>query len=300
MSNGIGKAFPAAGRELLREQRALRKERLLSSPGLIVGLAGVTVIVLAALLIPLLSSVDPNKMQVASRLKPPSAAHIFGTDEFGRDLFTRVMYGARVSIGVGLTVSLFSALIGTVIGVYSSYFRLWDHILMRLCDGLIAIPGVLLAIALMSALGPSIWNVILALTVVFTPSIARVVRSGALVSKAQPYVEAARVQGARDFRILWTIIVPSILSPLLVQATFIFAQAILSEAALSFLGVGIPAPAASWGNILQASRTVLSKAPWLALIPGAAVILSVLSLNLLGDGLRDYLDPRAKGIRRIK
>jgi peptide/nickel transport system permease protein len=293
-------AFPEAGQKLLREQRAMRKEKLFAAPGLLLGFAGVLIIVLAALLIPLLSNVDPNKMQVANRLRPPSAINIFGTDEFGRDLFTRIMYGARVSISVGLIVSLLSALIGTVIGVYASYFRIWDHILMRICDGLIAIPGVLLAIALMAALGASIWNVILALTVVFTPSISRVVRSGALVSKEQAYVEAARVQGASNFRILFTIIVPSILSPLLVQATFIFAQAILSEAALSFLGVGIPAPAASWGNILQASRIVLSKAPWMAIFPGFAVILTVLSLNLLGDGLRDYFDPRTKGSRRIK
>lgn len=283
------------GSTILTEQRQIRIERVLSNPGLIVGLCGVVLIVLAALLIPALSPVDPNAMAVADRLKAPSAAHIFGTDEYGRDLFTRVMYGARVSISVGGAVAFFSALLGTIIGIYASYFKVLDHILMRICDGLIAIPGVLLAIALMSALGASMWNVVLALTVVSTPSIARVVRAGALVTKNQPYTEAARVQGAGNLRILWKIILPSVISSLMVQASFVFAQAIISEASLSFLGVGIPAPAASWGNILQASKPVISKAPWTAIFPGVSVIFCVLSLNLLGDGLRDYLDPRTRG-----
>lgn len=286
------------GSAILAQQRQLRAERVRANPGLIVGLCGVALIVLAALIIPALSPVDPNAMAVADRLKPPGPGHLFGTDEFGRDLFTRVMYGARVSISVGGAVALLSAFLGTVIGIYASYFRVLDHILMRICDGLIAIPGVLLAIALMSALGPSMWNVVLALTVVSTPSIARVVRAGALVTKNQPYTEAAKVQGTGNFRILWKIILPSVLSSLMVQASFVFAQAIISEASLSFLGVGIPAPAASWGNILQASKTVISKAPWTAIFPGAAVIFCVLSLNLLGDGLRDYLDPRTAGGRR--
>lgn len=283
---------------ILEEQRRLRKEKFLSNPALIIGLVGMAIIVLAALILPAVSSVDPNEMKVLDRLKPPGAEHIFGTDEFGRDLFIRVMHGARVSICVGGAVTIFSSILGTIIGIYASYFKILDNILMRICDGLIAIPGVLLAVALMAALGASIWNVILALTVVYTPSIARVVRAGALVAREQVYVEAAKIQGASDFRILWKIILPSVVSSLTVQASFIFAQAIISEASLSFLGVGIPAPAASWGNILQASKQVLSKAPWTAIFPGAFVIISVLSLNLLGDGLRDFLDPRVKGGRK--
>lgn len=283
---------------ILEEQRRLRKEKFLSNPALIIGLVGMIIIVLAALIIPAVSSVDPNEMKVLDRLKPPGTGHIFGTDEFGRDLFIRVMYGARVSICVGGAVTIFSSVLGTIIGIYASYFKILDNILMRICDGLIAIPGVLLAVALMAALGASIWNVILALTVVYTPSIARVVRAGALVAREQVYVEAAKIQGSSDFRILWKIILPSVVSSLTVQASFIFAQAIISEASLSFLGVGIPAPAASWGNILQASKQVLSKAPWTAIFPGAFVIVSVLSLNLLGDGLRDFLDPRVKGGRK--
>ena len=289
---------PAVGAAIVREQRLLRRERLLNSPGLLIGACVFALIVLSALLIPAINQVDPNAMEVSQRLQPPSAQHIFGTDEFGRDLFTRVLYGARSSLTVGCAVAVFSCVLGTVIGIYASYFKLLDHILMRICDGLIAIPGILLAIALMAALGTTNWNVILALTIVYTPSVARVVRSSALVTKNQTYVEAAKVQGASSGRILWKLILPSVISPLTVQASFIFAQAILSEASLSFLGAGIPAPAASWGNILQASKQVLQKAPWTVIFPGAAVILCVLSLNLLGDGLRDYLDPHTAGRRK--
>ena len=286
---------PAVGAAIVREQKQLRRERLLSNPGLIFGAVVFAIIVLCALIIPAVSPVDPNATNVPQRLQPPSLEHLFGTDEFGRDLFTRVLYGARSSLLVGGAVAVFSCLLGTVIGIYASYFKVLDHILMRICDGLIAIPGILLAIALMAALGATNWNVILALTIVYTPSVARVVRSSALVTQEQTYVEAAKVQGAGSGRILWKLILPSVISPLTVQASFIFAQAILSEASLSFLGAGIPAPAASWGNILQASKQVLQKAPWTVIFPGAAVILCVLSLNLLGDGLRDYLDPRTAG-----
>ena len=285
--------------EVLREQRQIRKERLLASPGLLIGFTVFVIIVIAAVLIPAFSSVDPNAMVVSDRLKPPSLTHLFGTDEFGRDLFIRVLYGARVSLIVGGCVAAFSCVLGTIIGIYASYFKLLDHILMRICEGLIAIPGILLAIALMAALGASSWNVVLALTIVYTPSVARTVRASAMVIKEQMYVEAAKVQGASSFRILWKLILPGVISPLTVQASFIFAQAIIAEASLSFLGAGIPAPAASWGNILQASKQVISKAPWTAIFPGACVILCVLSLNLLGDGLRDYLDPRtAKGRKK--
>lgn len=192
----------------------------------------------------------------------------------------------------------FSCVLGIIIGIYASYFKILDQILMRICDGLIAIPGILLAIALIAALGTSSWNVIVALTVVYTPSVARTVRASAMVIREQTYVEAAKVQGYSSFRILWKMILPGVISPLTVQASFIFAQAIISEASLSFLGAGIPAPAASWGNMLEASKMVFSQAPWTMICPGAAVILCVLSLNLLGDGLRDFLDPRVKGGRK--
>ena len=284
--------------DILREQRQIRRERFFSSPGLIMGLTVFILIVMAALIIPAVANVDPNAMAIADRLKGPSLKHPFGTDEFGRDLMIRVLYGARVSLLAGGTVALLSCALGTVIGIYASYFKILDHILMRICEGLIAIPGVLLAIALMAALGASNLNVIIALTIVYTPSVARIVRSSALVTREQPYVEAAKVQGAGSGRILRKLILPGVISPLTVQASFIFAQAIISEASLSFLGAGIPAPAASWGNILQGSKQVLQKAPWTVIFPGLAVVLCVLSLNLLGDGLRDYLDPRTAGRKK--
>ena len=283
---------------ILREQRQICRERFFSNQGLIIGLTVFILIALAAIIIPAAVNVDPNEMAIADRLKGPSLNHPFGTDEFGRDLMIRVLYGARVSLLVGGAVALLSCVLGTVTGIYASYFKILDHILMRICEGLIAIPGVLLAIALMAALGASNLNVIIALTIVYTPSVARIVRSSALVTRGLPYVEAAKVQGAGSGRILWKLILPSVISPLTVQASFIFAQAIISEASLSFLGAGIPAPAASWGNILQGSKQVLQKAPWTVLFPGLAVVLCVLSLNLLGDGLRDYLDPRTAGRKK--
>ena len=289
------KSASDASMAILKEQRQLRKERLLASPGLIIGCVGFVIILLFAVLVPILNKTDPNAMVVADRQQPPGKGHLLGTDELGRDLFIRVMYGARVSLWVGGCVAAFSCILGTIIGLYASYFKILDQILMRICDGLIAIPGILLAVALISAFGTSSWNVIWALTIVYTPSVARTVRASAMVIREQTYVEAAQVQGASSFRILWKLILPGVISPLTVQASFIFAQAIISEASLSFLGAGIPAPAASWGNMLQASKLVLSKAPWTMIVPGAAVILCVLSLNLLGDGLRDFLDPRTKG-----
>lgn len=298
MSNSSTVSVTQASEAILREQRQIRRERFLSNPGLMIGLTVFLIIVLAALIIPAMSDIDPNAMVVVDRLQAPSTTHLFGTDEFGRDLMIRVLYGARVSLGVGCSVALLSCVFGTIIGIYASYFKILDHILMRICEGLIAIPGVLLAIALMAALGASNLNVIIALTIVYTPSVARIVRSSALVTKGQTFVEAAKVQGASSGRILWKLILPNVISPLTVQASFIFAQAIISEASLSFLGAGIPAPAASWGNILQGSKQVLQKAPWIMIFPGLAVVLCVLSLNLLGDGLRDYLDPRTTGRKR--
>ena len=289
------KSMSQASEAIFKEQRQIRKEKLLANPALIIGAIGFLIILIAAILVPMLSSVDPTAMTVTKRFKAPSSEYIFGTDEFGRDIFIRLMYGARVSLWVGGCVALFSCIFGTIIGIYASYFKILDQILMRICDGLIAIPGILLAIALIAALGTSSWNVVLALSIVYIPSVTRTVRASAMVIKEQPYVEAAKVQGFSNFKILWKLILPGVISPLTVQASFIFAQAIISEASLSFLGAGIPATAASWGNMLQDSKLVFSKAPWTMIFPGLAVIICVLSLNLLGDGLRDYLDPRVKG-----
>ena len=294
----MAKQMSSSSEAILREQKQIRREQFFSNKGMLIGILIFSVIVLSAVFIPMVNGVDPNVMDVVNRLKPPSKEHLFGTDEFGRDLFTRVQYGARSSLTVGCSVSLLACFFGTIIGIYASYFKVADAVVMRICEGLTAIPGILLAIALMAALGASNTNVIIALTIVYTPSVARVVRSSALVAKGRLYVEAAKVQGASSGRILWKLILPNVISPLTVQASYIFAQAIISEASLSFLGAGIPAPAASWGNILQSSKSILSKAPWAVIFPGLAVVLCVLSLNLLGDGLRDYLDPRTAGRKK--
>lgn len=293
------KSISEVGVAIVKEQQQLRKEKILTNPALIIGLIGFTAIFAAAVIIPLVNPTDPNAMAVTERFNAPSSIHRFGTDEFGRDILIRLMYGARVSLWVGGSVAVFSCVIGTVIGIYASYFKLLDHILMRICDALIAIPGILLAISLITTFGTSSWNVVWALTIVYTPSVARTVRASAMVIKEQPYIESAKVQGFSSFKILWKLILPGVVSPLTVQASFIFAQAIISEASLSFLGAGIPAPAASWGNMLQDSKLVFSKAPWTMIAPGLAVIICVFSLNLLGDGIRDYLDPRVKGGKKF-
>lgn len=252
-------------------------------------------IVLVALVGGLLWPVDPNAQEMSIRLTGPCAVHPLGTDDFGRDLLARVIAGARVSLGVGVSVTATTSVLGLLIGAYACYNRVLDQVLMRVCDGLMSIPGVLLAIALMAMLGASVWNVIIALTIVYTPSMARIVRSRAMVVKEEPFVEALRVQGASTARIVWLHIVPNVMAPFLVQATFVFADAVLSEAALSFLGLGIKAPDASWGNILQAGKAVMRKAWWMIVFPALAIVASVLSLNLAGDGLRDVLDPRTRG-----
>lgn len=278
---------------LKKEQRLLTFKRFVSNKLLMFGSFIFILLILIAFVGPFLMSYDPYTMVVTERLLAPSAAHLLGTDEFGRDLLTRIVYGARVSMGVGLAVTAISSILGMIIGLYASFYSALDHILMRICDGLMSIPGILLAIALMAALGPSATNVIIALSIVFTPNIARIVRSSALVVREQTYIEAMKAQGARNFRIIWGHIAPNTLSPLIVQATFVFAETIISEAALSFLGAGIPAPDPSWGNILQASKLVIYKAWWMVVFPGVTIVLSVLGLNLLGDGLRDFLDPHA-------
>lgn len=269
-------------------------KKALANKGFVVGGCIFLAIALIALVGPLVWTVDPNAQEMALRLSAPSPAHPFGCDDFGRDLLARVIAGARVSLGVGIAVTLATSALGLVIGAYACYNERLDHILMRICDGLMSIPGVLLAIALMAMMGASVWNVIIALSIVYTPSMARIVRSRAMVVKEEPFVEGLRVQGASTARIVWLHIVPNVMAPFLVQATFVFVEAVLSEAALSFLGLGIKAPDASWGNILQAGKNVMRKAWWMIFFPAIAIIASVLSLNLAGDGLRDALDPKTK------
>ncbi len=240
-------------------------------------------------------AVDPGRMDVAARLRAPSAMHWFGTDDLGRDVFARVVYGARLSLLVGVAVVAFSFVIGMTGGLSAGYFRGLDNVIMRIMDGLMAFPAIILAIALMASLGPSVTNVIVAIGVVYSPRVARVVRGSVLVIRETAYVEAARALGLTHVWIILRHVLPNCLSPVIVQGSFVFAAAVLTEAALSFLGVGVPPYVPSWGNILSEGRLYLQQAPWLVLYPGAAIMLTILGLNLLGDGVRDLLDPRLRG-----
>jgi peptide/nickel transport system permease protein len=257
-----------------------------------IGLVLVMLLGLAAIFAPLLTSVDPSAMKVRFRFRPPSAAFPFGTDNFGRDIFTRVLYGARVSLWIGLVVAVSTGILGAAIGILAAQFHCLDPFLMRCMDGLMSFPAILLALGVTAALGPRMESVIIALTVAYVPAGARIVRASALVVRELDYIAAARIAGASNVRIMLRHILPNSVSPLLVHVSFVFAYAILAEAALSFLGVGVPPPTASWGNIIAEGRDYATEAWWVMLFPGLGITLSALGLNLIGDGLRDVLDPR--------
>jgi peptide/nickel transport system permease protein len=277
--------------DLKRERRRLFIRRYLSNKLAVVGSIIILIVSLFAVLAPVVTQFTPLEIDPLNRLQAPNADHWFGTDNFGRDVFSRVVYGGQVSLIVGLTVAFATSLLGMIIGLYSAFYSFLDHILMRICDGLMAFPAILLAIAIMAALGPQPINVVIALTIVKTPTVARVVRSAAFVIKEQTYIEALKAQGASSSRIIWLHIAPNTISPLIIQITYVFAVSIIIEAALSFLGAGIPAPNPSWGNILYDGKAVIFIAWWMTVFPGVFIVLSVLGLNLFGDGLRDLLDP---------
>lgn len=286
-SRGLGQRAERPGWQRL--VRSLLANRVAAASALFLLL-----MVLAAIFAPLLTSYDPTFLDPAVRLQGPSAAHPLGTDDLGRDVFTRIVYGGRVSLAIGVGVTIASALIGSVLGLLSGYFPRVDTPVMRTLDGLMAFPSILLAIAIMASLGPSAGNVFIALVIVYTPAIARLVRSTTLVTRQQPYVESARSVGMTDGSVLLRYVFPNGLSPLIVQCTFVVAYAIISEASLSFLGAGVDPETPTWGNMLREGQRVLQRAWWLAVFPGIALVLTVLSLNLLGDALRDALDPRAR------
>jgi peptide/nickel transport system permease protein len=235
---------------------------------------------------------DPFKLSPVNRLRPPSERWWFGTDQFGRDVFSRTIYGARVSLIVGLSVAAISSLLGLALGIACGYFRRIDSLLMRVMDGLMAIPSILLAIALITLTRPGLGIVIVAIVIPEVPRIVRVVRAVVLAIRSQPYIESAIAGGTRNTQLLLRHILPNTLAPLIVQATYVCASAMLIEAGLSFLGAGVPPEIPSWGNIIAQGRTYFQIAPWTILIPGAFLAAAVLAVNLLGDGLRDRLDPR--------
>jgi peptide/nickel transport system permease protein len=261
-------------------------------PTAIAGAFLLAVVVLMAVFAPLLFTVDPQALSPIRRLRPPSEQYWFGTDMMGRDVYSRVLYGARVSLMVGLSVAVLSVLIGLVIGLVTGYVRIADAIVMRVMDGLMSIPPVLLAIALMALTRASLENVIFAITLSEVPRVTRLVRSVVLSLREQPFVEAAVATGTSFWRTLIRHILPNTVAPLLVQGTYICASAMITEAILSFIGAGTPPNIPSWGNIMAEARSVFQTKPYIILFPGLFLSLTVLAVNLLGDGLRDALDPR--------
>lgn len=280
----------------LRKRTLTQRTRYLASRH-VSGFAGGIVLILMilmAIFADLIATHSPTDLSPIDRLITPNDEHLFGTDNFGRDLFSRTVHGARVSLLVGFGVSLVAVIGGTFFGLIAGYYRRIEGPLMRLMDAMMAFPGIILAIGIVAATGPSVTNVIIALGVVYIPRVARLVRSVVLSIRETQYVEAARSIGVTDRNIIRKYILANSWSPLIVQATFIFAEGVLGEATLSFLGVGAPPITPSWGNILGEARLFIREAPWMMILPGLALTITVLSLNLLGDGIRDMLDPRLR------
>ncbi len=288
---------PDQGAVLTRagERRAGWTRVLFTNPVTVISAIVLLLVVMAAAFAPVITPHDPTFLDPAVRLQGPSLDHPLGTDDRGRDIFSRVIYGGRVSLMIGLSVTLAAALIGSALGLMSGYFPRLDTPIMRTLDGLMAFPSILLAIAIMASLGTSAVNVFIALVVVYTPTIARLVRSTTLVTRQQPFVESARSIGMTDSQVLLRYVYPNGFSPLIVQCTFVVAFAIISEASLSFLGAGVPEETPTWGNMLREGQSVLQRSWWLVVFPGTALVTTILAFNLLGDGLRDALDPRVRG-----
>lgn len=261
-------------------------------PTIAVGSVLLLLLVLAAIFAPWLGTVDPTALSPASRTRPPSAQFWFGTDLLGRDVYSRVIYGARVSLIVGFTVALLSTLIGVAIGLAAGFVRWVDAVVMRIMDGFMSIPTILLAIALITLTRASLHNVIIAITIAEIPRVVRLVRGLVLSLREQPYVESAVAAGASRMRIVLRHILPNTIAPLTVQATYICAVAILAEASLSFIGAGVPPSVPSWGNIMAEGRALWQIKPYLIAFPAMFLSITILAINMLGDGLRDAVDPR--------
>jgi peptide/nickel transport system permease protein len=268
--------------------------RLLAHPSFRWGFLLFALVVLSAVFATWLAPFDPMRNNFRTRFIAPNETFWLGTDRFGRDILSRTLHGGQVSLRIGLGVALFTGLVGGLIGALAGFLRRLDDPLMRFMDALMAFPAVLLAIALAAALGPSELNVILALSIAYVPRTARVMRAGVMVVREFPFVEGARSIGASPGRVLFRHILPNATAPLVVQQTYVFALAILAEAVLSFLGVGPPPPTPTLGGIIAEGRDYIQESPWISLVPGVAIAMTVLGLNLMGDGLRDALDPRLR------
>jgi peptide/nickel transport system permease protein len=287
-------AAPVAPRvrsEWRRTARTLTRNRLV-----LAGLVMVVGLIAIAALAGVIAPYDPIANNVRAALQPPSSYYYFGTDRFGRDIFSRVVFGSQLSLFVAIVSIAASAVVGIALGLVSGYYRGWvDNLIGRIMDVFFSFPALLLAIGVADALGPGLNNAVIAIAVVYAPVFGRVVRGPALVERSKEYVEAARVIGASSPRVILRHVFPNVLSPLTIQATITMSQAILLEASLSFLGLGTQPPFPSWGTMLYEGREFLETAPWWSIFPGLAIMLTVLAFNLLGDGIRDVLDPRSRG-----
>ncbi|GAA4003874.1 ABC transporter permease [Deinococcus rubellus] len=289
MTTTLSKTQPLARRRLPAPLR-----RFLSNKLAVIGLFVLLVFAVAALLAPQVAPFDPAKIFFSDLRAAPSATHLFGADELGRDIFSRVVYGARVSLSAGLISVTLALVFGGSIGLIAGYIGGWlDDVLMRFVDALLSLPFLVLAIALAAILGPSLQNTMIAIAIVTAPAFARITRGEVLSQRERDYVQAAQALGAGDGRLIVRHLLPNISGALIVQTSLAIANAILAEASLSFLGLGIQPPTPSWGSMLNAARGYLTDAPWMALFPGLAIFLAVLAFNLIGDGLREALDPRS-------
>jgi peptide/nickel transport system permease protein len=289
MTNGLARPQRSRTSEVLR---LLRYNRLAMT-----GVVIIAVLIFLTLFGPALSRYDPLAIDMSARLQPPSLEHLFGTDDFGRDVLSRVLSGAAVSLKVGLIAVGISLTIGVAAGAISGYYgSLLDEVIMRFMDILFAFPAILLAIAILAALGPGVGNAMIAIGIVYTPIFARITRGSVLTVREQVYIDAARAAGCRDRRIMVRHILPNVAAPIIVETTLSLAFAILAEAALSFLGLGTQPPDPSWGRMLSESRAYILDGPWLGIFPGLAIMFTVMGFNFLGDGLRDALDPRLKQV----
>jgi len=285
-------ALPAAPRPHRRRDPLafFARNQLLS-----VGIVMVSVLVLLAVFAPLVATYSPYEISVGPSMAPPSAELIMGTDKLGRDLFSRIIYGARTTLLVSLPSITLALLAGLALGLTAGYFGgRTDQIIMRVMDIFLAFPGLLLAIAVVAVLGPSVPNLILTIALLYTPRMARIARGPVLALKEQEFIGAARVAGSKDVRILGRHILPNVLSPVIVEATLSASRAIITESALAYLGLGAPPPNPSWGEMLSSSRQFMTSAPWSALFPGLAIVYATTSFIVLGNGLRDWLDPRRR------
>ncbi|PLR96941.1 nickel transporter permease [Bacillus sp. T33-2] len=261
----------------------------------LIGLAIVIFFIIVAIVAPVIAPYTFREQDLTKRLLAPSNDHWFGTDDFGRDIFSRIVYGARISLWVGFFSVLGSAIVGTFLGIVAGYYGRWlDTIISRFFDIMLAFPSILLAIAVVAILGPSLQNALIAIAVINIPNFGRLVRSKVLSVKQEEYIMAARAVGMKDSRILFRHIMPNSITPIIVQATLAIATAIIEAAALGFLGLGAQAPTPEWGKMLADSKNYLVQAPWTLFFPGLAIMLTVLGFNLMGDGLRDVLDPKMK------